>query len=67
MTKAEALAFNAGVEATLEHARKVAQAVARLDLKPVRKELAIAALDEFAEAGRALIITVDVPTSQRQH
>lgn len=59
MTKAEALAYNAGVEATLEHARRVAQAVAALDLRPIRKELAIAALDEFADAGKALMLPIE--------
>ncbi|ACK51689.1 hypothetical protein Msil_2769 [Methylocella silvestris BL2] len=57
MTQAEALAYNAGVRATLDYAKLVAQALsADPSWKPTRIPFAADALDEFAEAAQTLFI-----------
>lgn len=56
MTQSEISAFNAGVRAALDAARQTAQALRdEPGWKPTR-EGAAGALDEFGEAGEALLI-----------
>lgn len=56
MTHIEAAAYNAGVLAVLDLARQSAQAIARRSRRPLYEGFAAEALDELAEAGRALLI-----------
>ena len=58
MTRAETLAFNAGVEAVLNIARRTADGIARTSKRRVHEEFAVAALSELAEAARALLQAV---------
>jgi hypothetical protein len=58
MTRAEALAFNSGVEAVLEIARRTAAAIAGTSRRRVHEDFAVAALNELAESARALLIPV---------
>ena len=58
MTRAEALAYNKGVEAVLAIARRSAAAIAGTSHRRVHEDFAVAALAELAEAARALIIPV---------
>ncbi len=54
-TSAEASAFNAGVEAVLDVARRTAVAISTRNSRHVHEDFAVAALSELAEAGRALL------------
>lgn len=58
MTRAEALAFNAGVEAVLGIARRTAEGIARTSRRRVHEEFAVAALSELAEAAQALLLPI---------
>jgi hypothetical protein len=58
MTRAEALAYNSGVEAVLTIARKTAEGIARTSRRRVHEEFAVAALNELADAARALLVPV---------
>ena len=58
MTRAETLAFNAGVEAVLAIARRTADGIARTSRRRVHEDFAVAALSELAEAARALLMSV---------
>lgn len=62
MTRAEALAYNRGVEAVLAIARRSAAAVAGTSRRRVHEDFAVAALGELAEAARGLLI--EVPASE---
>ena len=55
MTRAETLAFNAGVEAVLAIARHAAEGISRTSKRRVHEDFAVAALSELAEAARALL------------
>jgi hypothetical protein len=58
MTSAEVTTYNLGVRAVLDAARRSAEDLSRAAAtwKPTRVAFAIAALDEFADAGEALLI-----------
>ena len=56
MTRAETLAFNAGVEAVLAIARRTADGIARTSRRRVHEDFAVAALSELAEAARSLLM-----------
>ncbi len=57
MTPIEIEAFNAGVRAALDHARQAAVALAAdQNWLPTRVPSAIAALNEFAAAGKMLLL-----------
>jgi len=58
MTSAEVTAYNLGVRAVLDAARRSAEDLSRAAAtwKPTRVAFAIAALDEFAAAGESLLI-----------
>ncbi len=58
MTRAETLAFNAGVAAVLAIARQTADGIARTSRRRVHEDFAVAALSELAEAARALMLPV---------
>ena len=58
MTRAEALAFNKGVEAVLAIARRSAAAIAGTSKRRVHEDFAVAALAELAESARTLLIAV---------
>ena len=58
MTRAETLAFNAGVEAVLAIARRAAEGISRTSKRPVHEDFAVAALSELAEGARALLRNV---------
>jgi hypothetical protein len=58
MTRAETLAFNAGVEAVLAIARRTADGIARTSRRRVHEDFAVAALSELAESARALLLPV---------
>lgn len=58
MTRAEALAFNKGVEAVLAIARRSATTIAETSQRRVYEDFAVAALAELAEAARALLISI---------
>lgn len=58
MTRAEALAFNMGVEAVLAIARRSATAIAGTSRRRVHEDFAVAALAELAEAARTLLVPV---------
>ena len=59
MTRAEAAAFNAGVQAVLEIARRSAAAIAGTSRQRVHEDFAVAALHELAEAGQALLLPLE--------
>ena len=59
MTRAEAVAFNAGVQAVLAIAARTAEAISRTTQRRVHEEFAVAALEELAEAGKALLLPVE--------
>ena len=56
MTRAETIAFNAGVEAVLAIAERTAKAITATSTRPLAESFAAAALAELAEAGRALLL-----------
>ena len=56
MTPAEIRAYNQGVTDALAIAQRSAVAIARTSKRRVHEDFAIAALAEFAEAGRALLL-----------
>ncbi len=57
MIIAEIIAFKAGVQTALDHALRVAAALEAVPAwKPTRVPFAAAALGEFAEAGKMLLI-----------
>ena len=58
MTRAEALAYNKGVEAVLAISRRSATAIAGTSRRRVHEDFAVAALAELAEAARTLLIAV---------
>ncbi len=58
MTRAEALAYNKGVEAVLAIAQRSAAAIAGTSRRRVHEDFAVAALGELAEAARALLIPI---------
>lgn len=58
MTRAEALAFNNGVEAVLAIARRSAAAIAGTSRRRVHEDFAVAALNELAESARTLLVPV---------
>ncbi len=58
MTRAETLAFNAGVEAVLAIARRTAEGIARTSRRRVHEDFAVAALSELADAARALLVPI---------
>ena len=58
MTRAEILAFNAGVEAVLSIARRTSEGIARTSKRRVHEDFAVVALNELAEAAKALIVPV---------
>ena len=59
MTRAEAAAFNAGVQAVLEIARRSAAAIVGTSRRRVHEDFAVAALHELAEAGQALLLPLE--------
>lgn len=65
MTRAEALAYNKGVEAVLAIARRSATAIAGTSRRRVHEDFAVAALAALAEAARGLLIEVPDPTDTR--
>ncbi len=66
MTAEEIAAFNAGVQTALNHAKRVAEALTGdPSYKPTRVPFAAAALDEFAEAGKMLLIDSEKPAGGR--
>lgn len=65
MTRAEALAYNRGVEAALAIARKSATAIAGTSRRRVHEDFAVAALAELAEAARSLLIPVAESREER--
>ena len=58
MTRAEAIAYNRGVEAVLAIARRTADGIAKTSRRRVHEDFAVAALSELAEAARALLVAV---------
>jgi hypothetical protein len=58
MTRAEALAYNNGVEAVLAIARRSAAAIAGTSRRRVHEDFAVAALNELAESARTLLVRV---------
>jgi hypothetical protein len=66
MTRAEALAFNNGVEAVLEIARRTAAAIASTSRRRVHEDFAVAALSELAESARALLVAIPSEAEPRR-
>ena len=56
MTRAETIAFNAGVQTALDHARRTAQAIATRTRRPLAEGFAVEALTAFADEGVALLL-----------
>ena len=65
MTRAEALAYNRGIEAVLAIARRSASAIAGTSRRRVHEDFAVAALAELSEAARALLIPVPGGSDER--
>lgn len=65
MTRAEALAYNKGVEAVLAIARRSATTIASTSQRRVYEDFAVAALAELAEAARALLLPVSEVDDER--
>lgn len=59
MTREEAVAYNRGVAAVLDIAERTAAAITATSMRRVHEDFAVAALDELAQAGRALLLPVD--------
>lgn len=57
MTPAEIQAYNEGVRAVLDIARRAAAAIASTSRRRVHEDFAIAALAELADVGRGLLMT----------
>jgi hypothetical protein len=67
MTRAEVVAFNAGVRTALDHARRIAQAIEAKTRRPLAEGFAIEALQAFADEGRALLLPVPTDPKETQH
>ena len=63
MTRAEVIAFNAGVRITLDHARRIAQVIEARGRRPLAEGFAVEALRALADEGVALLLAVPTEPS----